>query len=324
MMLTDKDGEGRLFPFSLLCRLGMNISAPSRKPASHWRVSARPVVASRAPVAPKAPRSVVIAAVLARIRERLHAAGPQLKMEKVLELLGTDPKAKPSREALAAVLGHLRLGVSAAEADELVACTCVGSGINSSSVQLTKLYDALRRSGEPEMQSIMSELRSLASSVCWGRGVAFARAVGSWDGCEWISEVEFRRCLQSIAIDEQSAPVDPEVQDRLLLLAEKNASGDVRWRQFAQAFAGLEDTDSWSECSTSPSESKRVITPKRVNKLEKCEPMSTTQSWRSAKLQQVASKGGLVDKVTGPEPVREEQEDPPARGLCRCLHRLFR
>jgi len=78
----------------------------------------------RVPVAPHTPRLLVIAATLARVRDRLFKAGPQLVLDRVLHLFditsASDKAFAVNRDALASLLGHLRLGISAAEAEELV------------------------------------------------------------------------------------------------------------------------------------------------------------------------------------------------------------
>jgi len=110
MALTDKDGEGRLLPRSLLVRLGAGPANPSR--GGSLMVPPRPACAGRAPIAPHTPRSQVVAAILARIRDRLFSAGPQLTLERVLSIFS--PRiSRPAMVRASALLFCLFAGAAA-------------------------------------------------------------------------------------------------------------------------------------------------------------------------------------------------------------------
>eukprot|EP00929_Paragymnodinium_shiwhaense_P037787 TRINITY_DN2006_c0_g1_i1.p1 TRINITY_DN2006_c0_g1~~TRINITY_DN2006_c0_g1_i1.p1 ORF type:complete len:1292 (-),score=303.91 TRINITY_DN2006_c0_g1_i1:302-4177(-) len=335
MLLTDKDGEGRLIPLSLLPRIGVAPVVPTRGAVVHLLVPPRPAGRGPGPIAPHTLRSVVVAALLARLRGLLAAAGAQLTLERIINLFDLDNQAQPTRDTLASLLGHLRLGISAAEADELVGCICVGAGgVGAGGVQLASLFDAIRRAGEPEMESLVHELREEAKAYLYGRAHAFAPCA---DVGDWVSEADFRRCLQqalSIADDgSAAAPVDGDLLDRLVLLAEKNAGGDVRWKCFLQALAGSLDSESWGydvgmQVSSYGGFGQIPSSPKRLPRVIDAgtpEPSITQQSWRSTKVQQA----GVRQMATAPPCVPEEfvfrqpSDPPPARGLFRCFRKLL-
>jgi len=326
--LTDKDGEGRLLPRTLLVRLGANTANVNR--GGMLMVPPRPAGASRGQIASHARRGQVAAAILARIRDRLFSAGPQLTLERVLSIfeVGTDRGASTSRETLACLLGHMRLGISVAEADELVS-SLVGSA-GASTVHLTALYDALQRGGELDQEALVDELRDAVRDRFLGRASQFAEAAARCGG-DWLPESEFRWCLAQALVDEgiQSSPMETEEEDRAMLLSEKSASGTVRWRQFATTYLGWHDDDYYSDPG--------LASPKKGGTMPAASNTQQTwhQTWRSGKT--VPERTVIV--VTSPEkaksfgqmkepppdaPLKIPSEAPPRRkGPCHCLTRLF-
>mmetsp|Transcript_49388 Transcript_49388/g.89391 ORF Transcript_49388/g.89391 Transcript_49388/m.89391 type:complete len:1256 (+) Transcript_49388:108-3875(+) len=327
MVLTDKDGEGRLLPRSLITRLGAGSTAPPRGGA--LLVPPRPAAASRTPVAPHTPRSLVVAAVLARIRDRLFAAGPLLTLERILSLfeIAADRGTTTSRETLACLLGHLRLGISVAEADELVSSLAGGSAVGSASgsVQIAGLFDAINRAGDPESEAVVDKLREAARERLLGRGTALVAAIGYIDGGDFLSELDFRRCLTAAMADEGVQVTAPEgdEEDRLVLLADKNAAGSVRWRPFAQIYAGVFDDEYVSDCGSPHSPKKGSAPPTLRTDGAGTTQQTWHQTWRSGK---TAPERTVVafspDKMPATEPLRETTTPPP-QGCCRCFSRML-
>lgn len=338
MALTDKDGEGRLLPRSLLVRLGAGPASSNR--TGSLMVPPRPAAASRAPTAPHTPRSQVVAAILARIRDRLFTAGPMLTLERVLSIfeIGSDRGASTSRETLACLLGHMRLGVSVAEADELVSSIAGGSAVGggSASVHLSSLFEVLQRAGEAEQEMLVDELREAVRERFLGRGSQFADAAMRLggpraDGGDWLSESDFRWCLAQGLVDEgiQATPMDPDEEDRATLLAEKSAAGTVRWRQFATTYLGWHDDDYYSDPG--------LVSPNGKRGGNGALPSSTQQTWhqtwRSGKTvpeRMVVAPSPEKNqdysqmKESPAAPLRTSTEPPPRQGgPCRCLARLF-
>jgi len=328
IMLTDKDGEGRLLPWTLLARLGSAPSFPVRQGIAQLLVPPRPATFSRVPIAKNTPRSLVNASIIARIRERLSTAGPTLTLDRILGLyeLGSpgDKDAAVSRDVIVSLLGHTRLGVSATEVDELVSSLVTAGrpgqgGEGQREVQLTRLYDMIQRGGEPEMEALVGELRDAAKQALLGRGASLAASALASDGGSWLPEEVFRRCLAA-ALEGEVAGEDEE--DRLLLLAEKNAAGDIRWRPFAQTYAGFLDTETRSNCSDQnrgpPSPTKKGGSALRI---ERNDPSSTQQSWRSGKMAHPVGRS-VVTPITikDPEPVKPSPARE-TRGFCPCRRR---
>jgi Ca2+-binding EF-hand superfamily protein len=337
LALTDKDGEGRLLPRSLLVRLGAGPANPGR--GGSLMVPQRPASTLRAPIAPHTPRSQVVASILARIRDRLYSAGAQLTIERILSIfeIGNERGASTSRETLACLLGHMRLGISVAEADELVSSIAGGStvGGGAASVLLSSLYDAVRAT-EPEQDMLVDELREGVREKFLGRGSQFADAAlklcgPRTEGGDWLPESEFRWCLAQALVDEgiQATPMDPDEEDRALLLVEKSAAGPVRWRQFASTHLGWHDDDYYSDPG--------LVSPKpRGGAPCQLAPSTTQQTWH-----QTWRSGKTVPErnvfVASPEkqsymsakevpgaPSKMQTEPPPKQGgACRCLARLF-
>lgn len=334
MALTDKDGEGRLLPRSLLVRLGAGPANPSR--IGSLIVPPRPAASARAPIALHIPRSQVVAAILARIRDRLFSAGLQLTLERVLSIfeIGADRAASMSRETLACLLGHMRLGISVTEADELVSSIAGGSAVGggSASVQLASLYDAVQRGGEPEQEILVDELREALRETFLGRGNKFADAAARLagpraEGGDWLSESDFKWCLAQALVDEgiQATPMEPDDEDRASLLAEKSAVGAVRWRQFATTYLGWQDDDYYSDPG--------LTSPKRGgSQLPGASSTQQTwhQTWRSGK---AVPERNVVACSPEKAQMQAQMKDPPGPflteppprqgGPCRCLARLF-
>jgi serine/threonine protein kinase len=326
MLLTDQDGEGRLLPRSLLVRLGAGPSNPNR--SGQLVVPPRPACVSRTPIAPHSPRSIVVAAILQRLRDRLCAAGPQLTLEQVLSVfdMGTDRGITLSRDTLACLLGHMRLGISVAEADEVVSSIAGGSAVGggSVSVKLASLYEAVRRAGEPESDTLVDELREVAHRFL-GRGNQFAQAAQAIsEGGEWIQESEFRRCLAVALMDEgvQAKAPDVEEEDKVVLLAEKSAAGAVRWRHFATTLGWADVVDDYQIQAASPSH----------DELGGQMHHSWRHGWRSNKTDQKIVPGRTVpspqrdmDQFRPPDSKARSGTEPAEKqgGPCRCLSRLF-
>jgi len=338
MALTDKDGEGRLLPRTLLVRLGAGPANATR--AGSLMVPPRPASAQRLPIAPHAPRAQVVAAILARIRDRLFSAGPMLTLERVLSIfeIGADRGASTSRETLACLLGHMRLGISVSEADELVSSIPGAGGGSSGSVHMVNLFELMHLAGEPEQENLVDEIREVVREKFLGRGSQFADAAAMRggpraDGGDWLPESEFRYCLAQGLVDEgiQATPMDADEEDRACLLVEKSAAGTVRWRQFATTYLGWHDDE---YCSNDGGSS-----PKRAGSTNLPGPSTTQQTWH-----QTWRSGKTVPErtviVNSPEKAREnftqmkEPQGTPVQlatapapqkkgGSCRCLARLL-
>jgi hypothetical protein len=261
----------------------------------------------------------VVAAILARIRDKLFAAGPMLSLERVLSIfeIGSERGASTSRETLACLLGHMRLGISVAEADEVV--TSIASA-GSSSVHLSSLFEQLQRAGEPEQEILVDELREAVRERFLGRGNTFSEAAlrSTERAGDFLSESEFRYCLAQALVDDgiQATPMDQDDEDRTLLLAEKSASGAVRWRKFATTYLGWHDDEYISNDGN--------LSPKKGG-------LATTQqtwhqTWRSGKTALPERTMAYTPEKESPS-VRERSgstEPPPKRGgPCRCLTKLF-
>lgn len=333
MALTDKDGEGRLLPRSLLVRLGAGPANP--RSGGSLLVPPRPASACRTPIAPHTPRQQVVAAIMARIRDRLFASGPQLTIERVLSIfeIGNDRGASTTKETMACLLGHMRLGISVAEADELCG-SMVGSG--GASIPLHSLYNAVQLAGEPDQETLVDELREAIRDRFIGRGSQFADAAlrlcgPRADGGDWLPESEFRWCLGQALVEDgiQATPMDPDDEDRAVLLAEKSAAGTVRWRQFATIYLGWHDDDYVSDPGTQSPKGKGGPTM-----IPSTTQQTFHQTWRSKNVPErnvvvapspekdLSSRMNLKEPAGAP--TKMVSIDPPRkRGLCRCVFRLF-
>jgi len=318
-MLTDKDGEGRLLPWTLIVRLGGNVNNSSKVgPVVELPF---PVAVSRGgPVAPKAPRSLVVMAALARVRDRLLQAGPQLQLERIISLFFIAPTGDKGAsdvsvkcEVLISLLSHLRLGISSSEAREVVSYIsgCKGTAGNGN-VQLSGLFDAVQRAGDPESAYLVNQLREFATHRLTGRGALFLSGL-SEDRGDCVPEAKFRYCLSLALMGEAqlTGQLKEDEEDRMLLLAEKGATGDVQWKSFMKAYAGLQEIDIDNDSEELPC---RVDTRSRN---EGQDPISTQQSWRSMKTAQVSAQRVVVS------PMAQVTEREPAcqRGLCPCRRR---
>lgn len=281
-------------------------------------VPPRPVAPCQKPIAPNTKRGLVVAAALARVRDRLFMAGPQLRLETVLHLFDVASSGVADRAVLATLLGHLRLGISHAEADELVESLMEGRSCGyEGGVAIGSLYETLQRAGEPEVEAPVTELREAARQRLQGRGTKFAGTAWEIDYGDWLPDVEFRRCIVAAFTDD---PLSEEEYEVFLLLAEKNAEGESRWRAFLTAYAGWQDTEPPSAFDSAWAAPKAPSSPKKAAtgglRIERTDPSGTQQSWRSAKTGQAPGRTIVTqfpDKV-------EEVLSPTAtkKGKCAC------
>eukprot|EP00931_Biecheleriopsis_adriatica_P053671 TRINITY_DN31477_c0_g1_i1.p1 TRINITY_DN31477_c0_g1~~TRINITY_DN31477_c0_g1_i1.p1 ORF type:complete len:1272 (-),score=235.41 TRINITY_DN31477_c0_g1_i1:38-3853(-) len=326
-LLTDKDGEGRLLPGTLLLRLGVTSAAAATRATNPLRrdnVPARPVSNSmRAFVASGAPQVLVVSAALGRVRQRLFRAGPQLTLGSILSLFdiadGSNRQqaesASVSRELLAVLLGHLRLGISVAEADELVAALAASGRRNrdSDTVGIVLLYDFVDRAGETDMEALVTELRDTAQRRLLGKAsLIVAHRSGASD---WLSEAEFRRGLRAALAEscwDRGSNAESE-EDQLLLLADKNAAGHILWRPFVQAYCGWPDIDQISEVAVGEPQSLHQEPPSpaaaRRAKPTGAAMGTSTQSWRAGKAAQRNEANGMAGT-----PIRSVVAPPSAKG----------
>jgi hypothetical protein len=299
----------------------------------------RPAQSSSGPVAPTVPRHLVSTAICSRIRLQLFNAGPQLGLDKVLGLFDTVAAGeKVSRAVLSSLLGHLHLGISIAEADEimgqLVGASLGGTQVgirvgDGDTVQLPRLYEMLQRAHDPDQEATMGQLREAARQRLLGCGGALVAAASAQsEGAEWIPGADFQRCLSAALLEDPMGALTAEEEDRLFLLAEKNASGDVRWRAFAQSYTAWQDLDLISEegkagvyrSPASPVGARGQSRPYLRTTVENERAhTSTQQSWRSAKTAPPRSSVAQANRTelpVGPD------SPPPARvGFCRCRKR---
>jgi len=268
---------------------------------------------------------------VARVFDRLAEAGPQLTLDRMLNLFDISSSYTHGicQEELATLLGHLRLGISAAEADELV-CNIAGGRACSTSgdnnVNLASLYNKVQCAGDPETSEPVIELREAARTRLVGKGSMLAAAALHLDSGEWLPEAEFRQCLSSLFADEPVHLAEEE-EERLLLLAEKTASGNSRWRPFAVAYANwdkaAEAATPMSQTPISPQQAwkaspspVRVFTPQP--KFDRVDLGNSTQSWRSARV--VASRA-VVSPTYMQNCKLTEETLPPATPFCPCRRR---
>jgi hypothetical protein len=226
----------------------------------------------------------------------------------------------------------MHLGISVAEADEVVSSLAGGSAVSggSSAVKLASLYDALQRAGEPDAEVLVDELREVTRERYLGRGAQFASAAAMAggprsEGGDFIPESEFRRCLAQAVMDDaiQATPPPPDDEDKAVLLAEKNAAGAVRWRHFATTYLGWQDEDYQSDPG-SPA-NRRGPLPAFAT--------TTQQTWRSGKTVPERTvpafspqKEQEADLLHARKPpglkVVTETDGPKPGGCCRSLRRL--
>ena len=215
-----------------------------------------------------------------------------------------------------------------AEADELLAAIAATGGKRSGDsgcVQVALLYDMVDRAGQPEMETMVLELRDAVRQRLWSKASCFTSVAGS---AELLSEPDFRRALKAAMakswVMPGSLPEDDE--DRVVLLAEKDAEGRVLWRAFVQAFCGGIELDQMSEITEEPPASPT----KGKSRTPGCLQVDTgsvngvnagmsAQSWRSQKAAQkmegrsVVSSKGQADMPLSPQ-------SRPKRGFC-CFRR---
>lgn len=325
--LTDKDGEGRLLPQTLLPRLGVPGASARAEPLSWNNVPPRPPKPFRS-VAHSLPQVLVLATLMWRVRQRLFL-GTQLTLGSLLGLFdiadGSNRQQAESaminRELLGSLLGHLRLSISVAEADELLAAIAASgrrrSG-DSGCVPVALLYDMVDRAGQPEMETMVLELREAARQRLWSKASCFTSVAGSSD---LLPEVDFRRALKAAMAEFWAIPgsLPEDDEDRLVLLAEKDAEGRVLWRAFVQAFCGGLELDQMSEITEEPLASPTIKgkgrTPAGANV-----PVAgvSQQSWRTTKAAQKTEGRSVVTSKGQVDPPLSPQN--PKRGYC-CLRR---
>jgi Ca2+-binding EF-hand superfamily protein len=324
IMLTDKDGEGRLLPWSLLIRL-----CPDRQ--ANLATIGGAVVAlpeqqqglTCYPVAPKTPRQLVVGAIVARLCLRLNAAGPNFSFEHIFGLFDLDAKSKMNRFTLVSLLSELRLGISASEADELLSgllgVGAAASPSRTSSVTLSNFSDYVRQVEERDGAAV-ADMRDRARDRFVGRGDILVNAIENCDGNEhWLPEDDFRRCL-CIATTNCTRALTEDQEDRIVLLAEKNALGQVRWRDFAKDYAGWfePEVDSepqspiWKGFETVPSPSASNGIKVALNFASQSQ-----QSWRTSKAQEKSL--AKEPPTTVFEEQRTRETDQPATRCSCCI-----
>lgn len=319
VMLTDKDGEGRLLPWSLLARLAPDRMAglsASGGPAARVLVPPRPPgTQARGPVAQGSQRSAVLAVLLFRVRATLRVAGAALQLAQIFTLFELDSKNHLTRSVLASLLGQLRLGISMPEADELICSWPNAAGAagqpGQGPVALAFVCEAVHRAAEGREAEVINELHEAARLRLEGRGQALALNILSADvGDHWVPEVEFRRCLAASLAE----TIDNETEDQLLLLADKNASGDVLWRPFTRTFAGWEEPEDWSEFDNASPQAtrKNLMMGGMITLTAPSGGSGTQQSWREKK----AADKKLLTAFD--EAYVEESQTPAAPKKCGC------
>eukprot|EP00438_Fugacium_kawagutii_P025836 Skav200514 [mRNA] locus=scaffold450:492562:495352:- [translate_table: standard] len=333
--LTDKDCEGRLLPPSLLPRLG--IGASRAEPLSWNTVPPRPPAKGTRSVAHSLPQLLVLATLLYRIRQRLFI-GSQLTLGSLLGLFdiadGSNRElaqsAVISRDLLGSLLGHLRLSISVAEADELLTAIAATAGKRSGDsgcIQIALLYDMVDRAGQPEMETVVLELRDAVRQRLWSKASCFSSVAGS---AELLSEPDFRRALKAAMAEAWAMPgsLPEDDEDRVVLLAEKDAEGRVLWRNFVQSFCGGIELDQMSEITkeeeppvpASPNKGRSSRTPGGLQvgtaSVNGAAAMSQ-QSWRSQKAAKMEGRSAVSSKGQVDAPLSPQS---PKRG-CRCFRR---
>ena len=332
--LTDKDCEGRLLPPSLLPRLGIP-GAVRTEPVSWNTVPPRPIAAKGAhSVAKSLPQVLVIACLMYRIRQRLFV-GSQLTLGSLLGLFdiadGSNRQQAESavinRDLLGSLLGHLKLSISVAEADELLAAIAATAGKRSGDsgcVQVSMLYDMVDRAGQPEMETMVLELREAVRQRLWSKASCFTSAAGS---AELLLETDFRRALKAAMAESWAIPgsLPEDDEDRVVLLAEKDAEGRILWRSFVQVFCGGIELDQMSEITEEPpaSPSKPMgRTPGALNvgtaSVNGVTAGISQQSWRTQKAAQKMEGSSTVSNKGHADPPLSPQSGQ--RGFC-CFRR---
>lgn len=267
LRLTDKDGDGFFLPLTLIAVL--------RADTGSMAVAARVAVpelslpkgsASREPselLAPAVPRPLVADAILARLRDRLSAAKLHNRLSELLGLFGiTGREGTVRRNVLVSALALFRLGISALEADELVCYLCgVKAAAGDMRVSLSDFYAGVQRVGSPEDWLPVWQMRNLARQRLAGRGAALTANATALRRGEWLSERDFRRCLIT-ALSKDGPKVSAGEEDRIVMLAEKNSVGEIRWQRFVQTYASIRVTSQPAKAEDGgkrPSSSKKGI-----------------------------------------------------------------
>ncbi|CAE7369331.1 unnamed protein product [Symbiodinium natans] len=233
-----------------------------------------------------------------------------------------------SRDLLGSLLGHLRLGISVEEADELLTAISASSGKRSGgsgTVQLALLYDMIDRAGQPEMEGLVVELREAARQRLWGKGSCIMNAAGS-AADDWLPEVDFRKGLKAAMADIWAVPgsLPEDDEDRLVLLAEKDAEGRILWRPFVQVLCSWPDLDAVSEVTEevppSPAVKNKPRSPSPAAAVASTTAAGTQQSWRSQKAAQKEGRGVIA--AAGKTGYANQPLSPQSqpRGFC-CFRR---
>ena len=331
--LTDKDCEGRLLPPSLLPRLGIGPTGRA-EPLSWNTVPPRPP--TMRPVAHSLPQLLVLATLMYRIRQRLFV-GSQLTLGSLLGLFdiadGSNRQLAESavinRDLLGSLLGHLRLSISVAEADELLAAIAATGGKRSGDsgcVQVALLYDMVDRAGQPEMETLVLELRDAVRQRLWSKASCFTSVADASRSAELLSEPDFRRALKAAMAESWAVPgsLPEDDEDRVVLLAEKDAEGRVLWRNFVQSFCGGIDLDQMSEITEEPPASPTKGKSRTPGALQVgtasvgVNAGISQQSWRSQKAaQKMEGRSVVSSKGQADEPLSPQAQK---RGFC-CFRR---
>lgn len=227
-----------------------------------------------------------------------------------------------SRDFLAFVLSHLPLGLSTNEATEVVRHVSGAEKIDDGNalVPLADVYAAMRSVEDPETKVLYQQLRDWATTKLKGKGKTFATAARSatqFDE-EWLAPAEFRRALKSIF---KTGELQGDDEDRLVLLADKNTSGAVRWRFFIQSVSPGEEAELIGGGDSPTRRDGRGAPSPPPSGMED----TLNQTWRRPKEQ----NGGTAAPQPPPrthvsggkgktEPVPEEEDDK-ASGGCLCF-----
>ena len=115
------------------------------------------------------------------------------------------------------------------------------------------------RAGQPEMEAMVLELREAAKQRLWNKSSCFTAIAGGAGSSDLLPEADFRRGLKAAMAEFWAIPgsMPEDDEDRLVLLAEKDAEGRVLWRAFVQSFCGLE-LDQMSEITEEPPTSPSI------------------------------------------------------------------
>jgi Ca2+-binding EF-hand superfamily protein len=319
VLLTDKDGEGRLLPRTLLPRLPGGSRMLGGPGSAVFSSAVLETESDIGGVTLSLPKPLIAAVLLIRMREKLQRAGSSLTLERVLGVfeVARDQGATLPRNVLAAMLGQVRLGVSIAEANELISIFASNTNVTGgpNSVRLSGFCDLLVQASDPDTQHAVDQLRADMREKLVGRGSALAKAIAVSHDRDYISEAEFRRCLNLAIGGHCPASRNADDEDRCIILADKDAVGCIRWKHFAQAYAGCCPLDMGLDDASAPV----ICSPKVFRSTAANNMASTKSSWRAAKGRETSSprKGSAKPSTV------TETEPEPRPGACRCVLRFF-